>query len=370
MRTSCSFHFSHAALLALLLCAGFPARADITIAISAPLTGEIATLGEDIRSGAEAAAETINAKGGVRGEKLVLAFQDDACNAGQATSVANKIVAYAPLAVIGPLCSAATLAASPIYAENALPEITLSSNASITDKGLKSLFRLMGRDDKQAPDLAAHILKHLSKESKIAVLDDKGSWGLGFSSAAEATLKAGGKSIALRDSVTAGQKDFSSLITKLKENGITHVVIGLYHVEAALLIRQAREHNFKGQFYGGDPIQTPEFWKIAGDSAEGVQQSGPFDPKNTDAGKALLEQLKKAGKPVGIYSFYAYAAVETVAEALRKAGKKDSPALFATLKEGGLKTLLGNVSFDAKGDLKNFTYQMFEWHKGDYAPIK
>lgn len=346
-----------------------PARADITIAISAPLSGEIATLGEDIRNGAQQAATDINAQGGVLGQKLVLDFEDDGCNATQATSVANKIIAHPPAAVLGPLCSAATLAAAPVYGEIGLPQITLSSNASITDKGHKHLFRMMGRDDNQAPALATHIIKIVPQNAKIAVLDDKGSWGVGFAGKAEETLKSHNRAIALRDSVAAGQKDFSSLITKLKQNGITHVVMGLYHVEAALLVRQAREQKFMGQFYGGDPIQTPEFWKIAGDAADGVQQSGPFNPKDTQAGKKLLTALQASNKPVGVYSFYAYAAIETLASAIKKAGGTKSDVLTKTLHSENFQTLLGTSAFDEKGDLKNFTYRIFQWHKGDYAAI-
>ncbi len=366
---------SNVLCLALLfaLCFAKGAAADIRIAMAFPLTGGEAVQGEEIRTGANLAAQEINAKGGVLGQKIILDYLDDACNATQATSVANKIVSNPPTAVIGHLCSAATLAAAPIYGEANVPEITFSSNTSITEKNFKHLFRLIGRDDNQAPMLAGYVAKDLKPTDKVAVLDDKSSWGVGFAGTAEEALRGMSSkqvNVAMRDSVTVGQKDFSTLITKLKQDNITHVVLGLLHVEAGLLVRQAREQGYKGQFYGGDPIQTPEFWKIAGAAAEGFEQTGPFDPQDTTKGKAIVASLKKDNHSIGIYTFYAYAGIETIAQAITKAGSVKSDAIIAALHAGSFDTLLGNVSFDAKGDLRDFKYQLFVWHDGKYSLVK
>lgn len=346
------------------------AHADITLALTGPFTGLMAAQGEEIKAGAGAAADEINAAGGVLGEKLVLDYQDDTCTATQATIVANKIIANPPVGVIGPLCSAATLAVEPIYAEAGLPQVTFSSNPAITEKGYKNLFRLVGRDDKQAPDLAAHLIKNYPKGTKIAVVDDKGSWGLVFADLTTATLTKSGYGISLRDSISPGQKDFSALITRLKTEGITAVVMGLYVTEAALLVRQAREQGFKGDFFGGDPLQTPEFAKVAGPAADGVRQSGLFDPRGTPGGDRLFDKLKSENKTVGVYTFYAYSAVKLYADALARAKSRKPADVVTALATSGTDTILGPVSFDAKGDLKNFTYGMFVWKNGDVVPVR
>ena len=343
------------------------------IAIALPLSGGQAVQGEEIRTGANLAIEKINTLGGVLGQKVILDYVDDACNATQATSVANKIVSNPPVAVIGHLCSAATLAAAPIYNEANLPEITFSSNTQITEKGYKNLFRLIGRDDSQAPMLASYIIKTLKDNDKIAIIDDKSSWGAGFADTAEGTFKANFTApvnVAIRDTVAVGQKDYSALITKLKQDNITHVVLGLLHLEAGLLVRQAREQGFSGKFYGGDPIQTSEFWKIAGPAAEGFEQTGPFDPQSTDKGKEIVASLKKTNQSIGIYTFYAYAAIETIAQAITAAGSVKNDAVIKALQDGIYDTLLGRVSFDKKGDLNNFKYQMFIWRDGQYELVK
>jgi branched-chain amino acid transport system substrate-binding protein len=352
------------------------ANADIHIAIAVPLTGGEAVQGEEIRSGANLAVENVNTLGGVLGEKIILDYLDDACNATQATTVANKVVSNPPVAIIGHLCSAATLAAEPIYAEAGLPQITFSSNTSITEKGYKNVFRIIGRDDEQAPLLAKTITANLKPTDKIAIIDDKTSWGAGFADAAkDAFTNITNRelkiiTVAMRDSIVLGQKDYSALITKLKQEKITNVVLGLLHVEAGLLVRQAREQGYDGAFFGGDPIQTPEFWKIAGSAAEGFQNSGPFDPHDTDKGKIVVANIKKANKSIGIYTFYGYAAVETIAQAIIKANTIKSDDLITALHKEVFDTLLGRVSFDDKGDLDKFKYQMFIWHDGEYSMIQ
>lgn len=351
------------------LCLAAPAHADIVLAVPVPLSGPVAGTGEAMRATAQEAAGELNSKGGILGEKVVLRFDDDGCDPTQAVTVANKIVADPPIAVIGHACSGATLAASPIYAEAGLPEITLSSNPKVTERGLKNIFRIDGRDDQQAPILARFLVTIVPKTGKLAVLDDKSAWGAGYADSLVTALHDKGRPIAWRDSITAGQKDFSAVISRLKNEGITNAVIATYTTEAALLIRQARDLGYKGNFYGGDPLQTPEFWKIAGPAAEGVRVSGVFDARATPAGQRLAEALKKKGIPVVTYGLYTYAAIETLAEAAEKAKSKKPEAIIAALRDGKFDTLLGPVSFDSKGDMKDYHFQIFVWHNGDYSLI-
>ncbi len=361
--------------LCLTLCAvfsfaGLPARADIVIPASMPLSGGAASFGEEMRAGAELAVENINAAGGALGEELVVRYHDDACSATAAVLVANRIAASSPPALLSHTCSSATLAALPVYAEIPAPELTISSNPEVTAGGHGHLFRINGRDDQQAPTLAVYMAKTLAPQEKIAVIDDRSSWGAGYAYHAADALTKAGHPPSLRDSVTAGQKDFSALIARLKKDGIENVVIALYATEAGLLVRQARAAGFKGNFYGGDAIQTPEFWKIAGPAAEGTIMSGVYDPRVTEEGREIADELKSRNKPVGVYGFYAYASLEVLAEAMNRAGSKDPAAITAALREEKFDTIIGPVSWDGRGELENYRFQLFQWHNGDFSPLE
>jgi branched-chain amino acid transport system substrate-binding protein len=344
-------------------------HADIRIAVVAPLSGPVAGTGDELKSGIEAAAKAINEQGGVLNQKIVLDFFDDACNPTQSTTVAGKVIATGPFAVIGPLCSGATLASAITYADYGVAQITFSSNTQITESGYKHLFRLMGRDDTQTISLAAYMSRSLARADKLAVLDDKNAWGRGFADKLVAALDAKGVKPTLRDSISQGQKDFTSLITKFRETDITVVALGMHAMEAGLLVRQAREQGFKGTFYGGDALQTADLWKIAGPAAEGLRFSGPYDPRNTERGKQLMLYLKENKKPYGVYTNYGYAAVETLAQALKRAGAKNGTDLLLALRDATFNTLAGEISFDQKGDLKKYTYQIYAWHEGDTVPL-
>jgi len=54
-------------------------QADLKIGVAGPMTGANAAFGEQYMKGAQAAADTINAAGGINGEKIMLVKGDDAC---------------------------------------------------------------------------------------------------------------------------------------------------------------------------------------------------------------------------------------------------------------------------------------------------
>lgn len=348
----------------------FRAHAEVSIAIPLPLSGSMASFGEEMRAGSDLGAKEINAKGGVLGEKLILKYYDDACETAQAIVVANKILAEKPTVVFGHACSATTLAAAPLYAEVGMPELTISSSPKVTQSDTKNIFRIGGRDDEQAPDLARYLEKTLSKESKLAVLDDRGSWGIGYADNFTDAYKKMGKAIIWRDNVTQGQKDFSALISKLKKDNVTDVVLGVYLAESALLVRQARQQGYTGNFYGGDAIQSSEFWKIAGDAAQGVKHTGVYVPADTAEGKKYAQTLKAENKPIGAYGYYAYAAIQIFAQAIEKAKSKESPAIIAALHNNSFHTLIGNIAYADNGDIKDYHFQLFMWNKGESVPFK
>src|ERR1700722_3002262 len=111
----------------LLLFSANSARADITIALAGPLSGQIAAFGEQMKRGAEQAVTDINAKGGINGEKLILRTADDACDPKQAVSVANQLISANVRFVVGHFCSASSIPASKVYGEDGVFMISPAS---------------------------------------------------------------------------------------------------------------------------------------------------------------------------------------------------------------------------------------------------
>ena len=250
--------------------AGAVAHADIMIGLAGPMTGGIAAFGEQLKRGGEKAVEDINAKGGVLGQKLQVVIGDDACDPKQAVSVANDLASRKVAVVIGHFCSGSSIPASSVYAEANIIEISpASTNPQYTERGLQNAFRVCGRDDAQGPTAAEYVLDHFMGKN-IAVVDDKQAYSKGLADAFFAAMKKKGVKPVLHDQVTAGEKDYSGLVTKLKGAKTDVLFYGGYHPEAALIVRQAKEQGLNLQLVGGDALNDPEFWAIAGTSGEGT----------------------------------------------------------------------------------------------------
>ncbi|CAO3428847.1 ABC transporter substrate-binding protein [Azospirillum doebereinerae] len=341
------------------------AQADILIGLGTATTGPVAALGEQSVYGAKQAVADINAKGGVLGQKLVLKVGDDACDPRQAVAVANQFVRDRVAAVVGHLCSGASIPASDVYQEEGVVMVSpTATNPLLTAKGHPNIFRVCGRDDQQGV-VAGDYLAQAFKGKNIAVLDDKQAYGKGLADVVVATLEKAGAKIAYRGSVTAGERDFSSLITSLKGKAVDAVYYGGYHPELGLIVRQAQEQGLKPQFLAGDGLNNQEYWAITGAAGEGTLYTDSASAASDPKAKELIASFKAAGLPEpGNFAFYSYAAVQTIAQGLQKAGSVDGGKLATALHAGSHDTVVGSVEFDKKGDITKPNYVMYVWSNG------
>jgi branched-chain amino acid transport system substrate-binding protein len=353
----------------ILLLLAPPAYADITIGFAAPLTGPVALGGEQLKRGAEQAVADINAAGGVNGEKLVLSESDDACDPKQAVSVANKIASAGIKFVTGFYCSSSAIPASKVYMEEGVLMMAAgASNPRLTDEGKDLVFRCYGRDDNQGAFDAAYILKHFP-DKKVAIINDKSAWGVGLSEEVKKGLNKADMKEVLFDSYTPGERDYSSIISKLKQVNADVLMLAGFPTEAGLIVRQMKEQGLAIQVIGGDALTTDQFWSIAGTRAEGVLTSFVTDPRNNPEAKTVVEELRKAGfEPEGD-TLFNYAAIQSLAEGIKRAGKNDPANVAAALRQSPVNTILGPVSYDAKGDAKDIHFAMYRWHAGKYLEV-
>lgn len=352
------------AIAASLVAGAAAARADILVGIAGPMTGPDAALGEQIKRGGEKAIEDINAKGGLLGQKLQAAVGDDVCDPKQAVSVANDMVSKKVAVVIGHVCSSSSIPASSVYADAGIVEISPSStNPKFTDRGLANVFRVCGRDDSQGPAAAEYVIANL-KGKTVAVVDDRQTYGQGLAVAFKAAIEAKGIKPVLYEEITAGEKDYSALITKLKEVKAEVVYYGGYYAEGGLIVRQAREQGLNAILIGGDGLNAPEYWAIAGDAGEGTLMTFGPDPKLDPANKDLVKYFESQNYAPEAYTLYAYAAMQAWADAVTKAGSVDAAKVEGSLRSGQFQTTLGTLSFNEKGDLTKPGFVVYVWKKG------
>jgi branched-chain amino acid transport system substrate-binding protein len=342
------------------------ARADIVVGVAGPMSGPNAAYGEQYRVGVETAVERINANGGVLGQRLVISVGDDVSDPKQGVSVANKFVADQVRYVVGHFNSGVTIPASDVYAENGILFVTpTATNPMVTDRGLWDAFRACGRDDQQGSIAAKYVLEHF-KDKKVAIVDDKSTAGKGLADEMKKAFNAGGGQEVLNEEINPGEKDYSALVAKIKASGADLLYYGGLHTEAGLIVRQMHDQRVTTILMGGDGISNSEFGAIGGDGAVGTLMTSFPDPATLVDAKDAVADLETKNVPTEAVTLYAYAAAQIIADAIVKAKVDDPKAVADYLHSGAtISTVLGPISYDSKGDIKQPGFIVFEWQKVD-----
>jgi branched-chain amino acid transport system substrate-binding protein len=352
---------------------------DITIAVVGPIAGSAvlsaefseSPVGRQMKNGAEMAVADINAAGGVLGKKLALDVEDDACDPKQARSVAKKIGGMGIPFVAGHYCSSASIAASEVYAENNVLQITpASTNPTFTERGLWNVARVYGRDDQQGAVAGDYIAKTF-KGKNIAILNDKTTYGKGLADETKKALNKAGITEKLYESYAKGDKDFNAIVSRLKAENIDLVYIGGYRLEAGLILRQMRDQGMKTILMAGDALAAQEFASIAGaGAAAGTLFTFGPDPRKRPTAAAIVEKFKAENIDPEGFTLYTYAAIQVWSEAATKAGTTDAKKVMETIKAGSWDTVIGKMEYDAKGDIKHADFVVYKWDdKGGYAEV-
>ncbi|MDX0679881.1 ABC transporter substrate-binding protein [Sinorhizobium medicae] len=361
---------AHAVLLLALtginvLAAHSCASADILVGVAGPLSGPNAAFGAQLQKGAEQAAADLNAAGGINGEQIKVVLGDDVSDAKQGVSVANKFVADGVKFVVGHFNSGVSIPASEIYAENGILQITpASTNPQFTERGLWNTFRTCGRDEQQGAVAGAYLAANF-KDAKIAVVHDKTPYGQGLADETRKAMNEAGLTEALYEGINTGDKDFSALIAKMKEAGVSIVYYGGLHTEAGMIMRQMKDQGLKATMMSGDGIVSNELASIAGDAVDGTLMTFAPDPRENPEAKELVEKFRAAGfEPEG-YTLYAYAALQVIAEAATASGGNDPRAVAKAIKaKDPFKTALGELGYNEKGDITQAAFAIYEWRQG------
>jgi branched-chain amino acid transport system substrate-binding protein len=354
--------------LKVLIAVGFamgiagPAAAQVKLGIGAPFTGPNATFGSQYRNGVELAVEDINAAGGFAGQKVSVVAGDDVSDPRQGVSVANKFIGEGIKFVVGHFNSGVTIPASEAYVEGDVLLITPSgTNPKITERGLWNAFRACGRDDQQG-GIAGAFLAQNYKDKRIAIVHDKSTAGQGLANETQKALRAGGVREVLYEAVNPGEKDYTALVSKLKSVNADILYWGGLHTEAGLIVRQMRDQSLRTVLMAGDGIATDEYAAIGGPAVEGTLMTFFPNPETRPEAKDVIAKFRAKGIDPAGYTLYAYAAAQILKQAIDKTGSLDTKKVAETMHSGTpFNTVLGEISFDKKGDIKQPGFVPYVW---------
>ena len=351
--------------LMLALAATAPSHAEILIGVAGPMTGTYAAFGAQMLQGVQAAVDHLNATGGVEGELLEIATADDACDNRRAEIAAQSLVAKNVSVVIGHYCSNPSLAAAKIYEAAGIPMIAPAATLpALTEAGLANILRLATRDDAQA-GFAAKRMKADFPLGKIAVVSD----GSIANEILNAQFKAtDGAAPELTATIKPESQALDGLIADLQSHDIAALYCACAAADAGLIAKGIGDVGLPVKIYGPDALLVPQFWEKSDVDGEGSLVSFAADPMASGDARKLVKQLAADKISAEAATVQSYAAVELFAAAAEKMGSKNGRGMSDYLHSGAsFSTVLGPVSFDDKGDLREPKLVWYVWSKGKFA---
>ncbi|MHA2620388.1 MAG: branched-chain amino acid ABC transporter substrate-binding protein [bacterium JZ-2024 1] len=342
----------------------------IKIGLGAPITGPNSAFGIGMKNAMILLQEDWNDRGGVNGRKVEIIAEDDAGDPNQGRQVARKLVLSGVVAVVGHLNSSVTIPASEVYNEARIISITpASTNGQVTDRRLPYVFRVCWRDDQQGPFAADFVAEHL-KIQRVAILDDRKTYGEGLANDFEARAKSLGLQIILRDHINPGEMDYRTLLTRIKAVKPQAIFYGGEYTEFGLLVKQARDIGMRDVYLiSGDGSRDIQTYERAGGAKDLPGVFVSFG-RLTDAMSQMEKRYKeKFGMDMNAFAPYTYVAGDLILQAIQATGKTDADTLAKYLKNTSFDTLVGKIEFDEKGDVKYAALEMEELRNREFRSV-
>ena len=328
------------------------------LVIPLPLTGKQAKFGEIMKKSYEIAAEEINAKGGIKKNKLVLSFEDSGAKPETARAIVEKLIdtKKQPI-IVGEYTSACAKAVAAVAEERKTPYlIVASADDAITQQNYKFVFR-QNQVNAHYSDGLVDFLQKVVKPKTVAILYESSAFGTSGAEAMEKDAAKIGLKVLLKEKYEAGAVDFKPLLSKVKAARPDVIYMVSYVMDASLLMRQIKELRIDAKLFAGGAagFAIPEFIDNAKDASEYAITATLWTPQLKYPGaKEFAEKFKKKyGDYPSYHGASAYAAMYTLKSALEKAKKWTSESIRDGLKATDIMTAFGPVKFEDKEGYQN-----------------
>ena len=334
-----------------ILAAGTAFADEVKIGIVVPLTGQLASEGQDMENAIKLAIADVNAKGGVLGGKITTVTADDACDPQQGAAAGSKLASAGVTAILGGYCSGAVLPTLKIYGDANIPFVIIGANSTkLVAANQGDAFLINSTSDAQA-DTAIKLMKTKNVKS-LAVIDEGDAYSADLANLTSTAFAKAGGTVVDKETVASGEQDFSTVVSNIKSKNADAVFWTAYHGGGALLTKQLRQAGYQGLILLGDGNNSPEYLQIAGSAADGAFL---FSPPALDylsgTGDYAATYKKTYNRDPGAYAALSYDAGHLIADAIGRAKSTDSKAIITALKSSDYKGMAGEIKFSDKNTL-------------------
>ena len=343
---------------------------EILVGVLLPVTGNNATDGKDMLNAMKMAVEKINSDGGVLKKKIKLEVADDGCDPQMATTAANKLVSKKVVAIVGGYCSGSTLPASGVFHNANIPMIVAAANSSeLPKQGYDTLFLINGLVPDQAQSGADYFNDKGAKN--IAIIHDNSAYAKDLADFAKKSVEENGGKIIAFEAINPEEKDFGSLMTKLKSLKPDGTYFTGYYAAGGLMFKQFKQKGVSGSFMVGDGSYSPDIIDIAGSEAANdllvtATPTANFIPGAEEFVKNYKSKYKDLSP--GPFSALSYNGMNLLVDALKRADSTDKDKIKKALKETKAFEGIGQViEFSDQNTLSQSNFHVMKVVGGEFT---
>ncbi|QUH26445.1 ABC transporter substrate-binding protein [Serpentinicella alkaliphila] len=323
-------------------------------AVFAPITGNYAEYGKGFEVATQMAVDEINGSGGINGAKIELQVFDTKGDPRESADIARRVAEdKSVLAVIGDFTSSNCMANAPILGEAGI--VQLSPTASHTDyAGMNEyMFSIMGRQDGEAPFFSSYLLQKYKGAKDVAVIHINNDWGKSAFDNFSRQAKIDGLNVVAAENFVEGERDFNSLLTKVRAQNPDTVALIMHANDVALVANQIAQMGWDVDITALGPGTSMQIIELAGKNVEGLLLSTPFFITEENEQAWATEFKKRANFQPTVHPACAYdtvyllkAAIENISGEVTRDGIREN---LQNLK--GFVGLTGPIEFNPAGDI-------------------
>lgn len=323
---------------------------EIQIGAVLPLSGDIAALGQSSKNALQLLEEQVNSKGGVLGKKVKFIIEDDENKPANSANVAQKLITQKVVGIVGSYSSKCSIAMGPVVNSAKIPMITgTSTNPKVTDAG-EYVFRACFIDPFQGTVIAKFAAEDLKAKTAAVLYDVGNDYSKGLAEFFQDGFKKAGGNVVGVETYANGDQDFNAQLTKIKALNPDVLILPDMYSNVGLITKQARALGIKSTFLGGDGWDSPDLFKIGGDSVNGSYFANHFSPDDTAPAVVQFNKDYKAkyNATPDATSGLTYDAGSLLIKAIEKAGSTEPDKVKDAMKSLSVDVVSGKVSFDEK----------------------
>lgn len=344
------------------------ASGKVPLGVSLPLSGTAAAFGKSTAKALEIAVAELNKAGGLLGVPVEPVAADDRCDAGTAATVAKRHADRNARYVIGSMCPAVVMDAARLYAASGTIQFVPTVTAvELTQRHPDVIFRMVANDEQEAKAVVSYLARE-QPNKKLAVVFGEFFYRRAMAKMIDAALSAEQKKLTRLESLADVTGADDRLADRLKKTPPDIIYLSLDAEQAARFVGKLRERGIKSMLMGGQHLLSASFWLNHRSAAQGIYVVTPVASTQFPAVRKAIDLLRAADVTPDIVTLSNFAAVQTWAEAVRRAGSGDAKAVVAALRAGTFDTAVGPVAFDARGDRRDIEYSILSWKNGRLAP--